>query len=89
MCVFTAVFLLVLSLTNACVYINRFTRYAGEAFGTYLLTNLLTWTRPRRLFVRSLSLYLSGPLFRARARALDLDLDDLDRHTAAPPQSPT
>ena len=37
MCVFTAVFLLVLSLTNACVYINRFTRYAGEAFGTWAL----------------------------------------------------
>lgn len=34
-CIFTAAFLLVLSLTNACVYINRFTRYAGEAFGTW------------------------------------------------------
>ena len=35
-CVFTSAFLLVLSLTNACVYIKRFTRYAGEAFGALI-----------------------------------------------------
>ena len=35
-CIFTAVFLLLLALGNACVYINRFTRYAGEAFGALI-----------------------------------------------------
>jgi hypothetical protein len=34
--VFTAVFILVLSITNACIYIKRFTRFAGEAFGALI-----------------------------------------------------
>lgn len=35
-CVFTAIFIIVLAITNACVYIKRFTRYAGEAFGALI-----------------------------------------------------
>ena len=35
-CVFTAIFIMVLAVTNACVYIKRFTRYAGEAFGALI-----------------------------------------------------
>ena len=35
-CVFTSIFVMVLSVTNACVYIKRFTRYAGEAFGALI-----------------------------------------------------
>jgi len=35
-CIFTAAFLLLLALGNACVYIDRFTRYAGEAFGALI-----------------------------------------------------
>ncbi|GAB4823306.1 hypothetical protein N2152v2_010352 [Parachlorella kessleri] len=32
-CVFTAAFILVLAVLNACSYIDRFTRFAGELFG--------------------------------------------------------
>ena len=32
-CVFTAAFIVVLALLNACSYIDRFTRFAGELFG--------------------------------------------------------
>ena len=35
-CIFTSIFLFVLAMSNACVYINRFTRYAGEAFGALI-----------------------------------------------------
>ncbi|KAI8108658.1 hypothetical protein M9435_005075 [Picochlorum sp. BPE23] len=35
-CVFTAIFVAVLAVTNACVYINKFTRFAGEAFGALI-----------------------------------------------------
>lgn len=33
---FTAIFVFLLSITNACVYINKFTRFAGEAFGALI-----------------------------------------------------
>lgn len=32
-CVFTAVFLVILAVTNACNFISHFTRFAGESFG--------------------------------------------------------
>lgn len=35
-CVFAAIFIFLLAITNACVYINRFTRFAGEAFGALI-----------------------------------------------------
>lgn len=35
-CVFTAIFVMFLAVTNACTYIKRFTRYAGEAFGALI-----------------------------------------------------
>lgn len=35
-CVFTAIFVAVLAVTNACMYINKFTRFAGEAFGALI-----------------------------------------------------
>jgi hypothetical protein len=35
-CIFTSAFLLLLALGNACAYIDRFTRYAGEALGALI-----------------------------------------------------
>lgn len=35
-CVFTSIFVFLLAISNACLYINRFTRFAGEAFGALI-----------------------------------------------------
>lgn len=35
-CVWAGIFILLLAFTNACVYINHFTRFAGELFGALI-----------------------------------------------------